>query len=100
MTKASARALSPRLSASNRAIETMANREDSDLRTHYDFSGGVRGKYADRFSGGCAVVAPENDETFTLGTEDESALLDAMAEGDRGEVISADELFRRSARDD
>jgi len=46
------------------------------------------------------VVAPENDETFTLGTEDESALLDAMAEGDGGEVISADELFRRSARDD
>ncbi len=62
----------------------MANREVSKLRAQYDFSGGVRGKYADRFSGACTVVASENDETFTLGTEEESALLDAMAEGDRG----------------
>jgi len=78
----------------------MANREDSDLRTHYDFSGGVRGKHADRFSGACTVVTSEDDETFTLAAEDESALLDAMAEGDGGEVISADEFFRKSTRDD
>jgi hypothetical protein len=37
------------------------NREDTDLRSHYDFSGGVRGKYADRFSSGCTVVVLDPD---------------------------------------
>jgi hypothetical protein len=37
------------------------NREDTDLRSHYDFSGGVRGKYADRFSDGCTVVVLDPD---------------------------------------
>lgn len=41
------------------------------------------------------VLAPEGDETFTLGADDEAALLSAMAEGDRGDVISAEEFFRR-----
>ena len=36
------------------------------------------------------VLASENDEAFSLGPEEESALLSAMAEGDHGEVISAD----------
>lgn len=42
------------------------------------------------------VLAPEEDETFTLSPEAETALLAAMAEGDRGDVISAEELFRHS----
>ena len=37
------------------------NQKDTDLRPHYDFSGGVRGKYADRFSGGCTVVVLDPD---------------------------------------
>lgn len=40
------------------------------------------------------VLATENDETFTLGPKDEAALLAAMAEGDRGEVVSAEEFLR------
>lgn len=36
-------------------------KEDVELRPHYDFSGGVRGKYADRFSGTCTVVVLEPD---------------------------------------
>ena len=39
------------------------------------------------------VLAPGRDETFTLGPAEEAALLEAMAEGDRGDVISAEELF-------
>jgi len=33
------------------------------------------------------ILAPEGDETFPLGPEDEAALLEAMAESDRGEVM-------------
>jgi hypothetical protein len=40
------------------------------------------------------VVAAEGDETFTLNPQDEAALLAAMAEGDRGEVVSAEKFFR------
>ena len=40
------------------------------------------------------VLAREKDETFTLGAEEEAALLEAMAEGDRGEVIPAEEFLR------
>lgn len=39
------------------------------------------------------VLAAEGDETFTLSPEDEAALLAAMAEGDRGEVVSAEEFL-------
>ena len=44
------------------------------------------------------VLAPEGDETFTLSPADEVALLAAMAEGDRGEVVSAEEFLRDLAR--
>ena len=46
------------------------------------------------------VIAPEGDETFTLRAEDEAALLEAMAEGDRGEVVPAEEFFRELGLDD
>ena len=46
------------------------------------------------------VLALEGDETFTLDPEDETALLAAMAEGSRGDVISAEEFFRELGRDD
>lgn len=40
------------------------------------------------------VVAIEGDESFTLSSEDEATLLAAMAEGDWGDVVSVEELFR------
>lgn len=46
------------------------------------------------------VLALEGDETFTLDPQDEAALLAAMAEGDRGEVISAEEFFLELGRED
>lgn len=46
------------------------------------------------------VLATEREETFTLSPADEAALLAAMAEGDRGDVVSAEEFFRDLERDD
>lgn len=38
-----------------------AKDRDLELRDEYDFSGGVRGKYVERFGGGCTVVVLEPD---------------------------------------
>ena len=40
--------------------KTKANR-DSEMRSEYDFSGGARGKYADRFREGTNLVLLEPD---------------------------------------
>ena len=37
------------------------NQNDGDMLPEYDFSGGVRGKYADRFAKGCNVVVLDPD---------------------------------------
>ncbi len=39
------------------------------------------------------VLAPERDETFVLDSEAEAALLAAMAEADRGEDITGEQLL-------
>ena len=46
--------------------KTSAKRRDSPMRSEYDFSKGVRGKYAQRFREGTNVVvlAPEVAEMF------------------------------------
>jgi hypothetical protein len=44
------------------------------------------------------VLAPERDETFVLDSQAETALLDAMAEADRGEVIPGEQLLRWESR--
>lgn len=41
------------------------------------------------------VIAGENDASFELSPADEAELAEAIAEADRGDVISADELLRR-----
>lgn len=41
------------------------------------------------------ILVPEDPEAFELGLEDETALLEAMAEGDRDETVSAEEFFRQ-----
>ena len=46
------------------------------------------------------VVAREDDETFEVSLEEERALLEAIAQADRGQVVSWEELreqLRRSA---
>jgi len=44
------------------------------------------------------VIAREAGAPFQLGPQDEAELVEAIAEADRGDVISADELFRRLSR--
>jgi hypothetical protein len=44
------------------------------------------------------VLAPERDETFVLDSQAETALLAAMAEADRGEVITDEQLLRWESR--
>jgi hypothetical protein len=43
-------------------------------------------------------LAVEDHETFELGPREEADLLAAMAEGDRGEVMAADEVLRELGR--
>ena len=38
-----------------------ATSENDDMRDHYDFSGGVRGKYAQRYAQGTNVVVLDPD---------------------------------------
>jgi hypothetical protein len=39
------------------------------------------------------VLAPERDETFVLDSDAEAALLTAIAEADRGETITGEQLL-------
>lgn len=39
------------------------------------------------------VLAPEGDETFELGPEDETYFLAAIAEAERGETLSASQVL-------
>lgn len=44
------------------------------------------------------VLARDAEDGFTLSPEDEAELLLSIAEADRGETISAEELFAKLAR--
>ena len=44
------------------------------------------------------VIAGETDAPFELSAADEAELAESVAEADRGDVISADELLRRLSR--
>ena len=40
------------------------------------------------------ILAPEDGEVFELGADDEAALLAAIEEADRGDVIDGDQFLR------
>jgi len=46
---------------------------------------------------GCTVtvIAPERDEAFVLDAQAEASLLAAIAEADRGEVITGEQLLNK-----
>jgi len=44
------------------------------------------------------VVAREDDETFEVSPEEERALLEAIAQADRGQVVSWEELREQLRR--
>jgi hypothetical protein len=56
--------------------KTQSKQRDSSMRAEYDFSNGVRGKYAKRFKEGTNIVvlAPEVAEIFP----DSAAVNDAL----------------------
>jgi len=39
------------------------------------------------------ILAPDDNEVFRLGSEDEARLLEAVAEAERGEVVSASSVL-------
>ena len=41
------------------------------------------------------ILAPEDNEVFQLGSEDEARLLEAVAEAQRGEVVNATEVLNQ-----
>lgn len=51
--------------------EPTSKNQDSDLRDEYDFSAGVRGKYAKRFAEGSNVVVLEPDVAAKIGSAEE-----------------------------
>jgi hypothetical protein len=62
--------------------------DDSDeleMRPEYDFSHGVRGKYADRFSRGCTVVVldPDVAKAFPDAASVNETLREVMAQKGR-----------------
>jgi hypothetical protein len=57
----------------------------------------VFGKVADE-GAVVTVLAPEDSETFELSPEAKAALLAAIGEADRGEVVSGDEVLRKLDR--
>jgi len=65
-----------------------AEQDDRDLemREEYDFSGGVRGKYADRFSEGSTIVVLEPDVAAVFSDADavNEALRGLIQQGSKG----------------
>jgi hypothetical protein len=49
----------------------MANQNDPDLLDEYDFSGGVRGKYAKRYREGTNLVRLDDDVAAMFPTSEE-----------------------------
>ena len=44
------------------------------------------------------ILAPENGEIFEVSPDDETKLLDAIAEGERGEAVNASEVLEEIRR--
>jgi hypothetical protein len=59
---------------------------EPDMRPEYDFSGGVRGKYAERFSRDCTVVVldPDVAEAFPDAVSVNDTLREVLAQRSRG----------------
>ena len=45
--------------------------------------------------GSTVTILVSDGDTFTLNDEDESALLDAIAEADRGELLDVEDVLKR-----
>jgi hypothetical protein len=65
--------------------KTQKDEPDSEMRDHYDFSDGVVGKYAGRFSEGTLIVLdPEVAEVFSDTASVNEALRELIQQGAKG----------------
>ena len=72
----------------------MANQEDLDMLDEYDFSGGVRGKYAQRYREGTNLVRLDDDVAAMFPTSEEvNAVLRTL-----GELIRSHERMGMSKK--
>lgn len=64
----------------------MHDDDDLEMREEYDFSGGVRGKYVDRFSEGSKLVVldPDVAEVFSDAASVNEALRGLIEQGAKG----------------
>jgi hypothetical protein len=51
--------------------KVMANQNDPDMLDEYDFSGGVRGKYAERYREGTNIVRLDDDVAAMFSSSEE-----------------------------
>jgi hypothetical protein len=59
----------------------MANQNDPDMLDEYDFSGGVRGKYAKRYREGTNLIRLDEDVAAMFSTSEEvNAALRSLGE--------------------
>ncbi|MFO7642599.1 MAG: hypothetical protein R6X17_15430 [Candidatus Competibacteraceae bacterium] len=59
----------------------MANQNDADMLDEYDFSGGVRGKYAKRYREGTNLIRLDDDVAAMFPTSEEvNAVLRSLGE--------------------
>jgi predicted RNase H-like HicB family nuclease len=71
-----------------------AHRDDDEMRAEYDFSGGVRGKYAERYRQQLSVVTEREGNGFvSLCPELDVASQGGTAEEARANLEEALELF-------
>jgi hypothetical protein len=63
-------------------------KHDDEMRSQYDFSGGVRGKYAARYAEGTriVVVAPDVAEMFSDSVDVNEALRTVRTSGETARV--------------
>jgi hypothetical protein len=71
--------------------KTHKKSSDTELRPEYDFAGGVRGKYAERFSAGSNIVVldPDVAEAFPSSESANEALRGVMKSKKRDSVQTA-----------
>ena len=79
-------------------VMTRKTKDDDEMRSHYDFSRGVRGKYAARYAKGTNVVvlAPDVAEVFPDSIAVNEALRTLMRI--TGRTVKATDLLRKGVR--
>jgi hypothetical protein len=78
----------------------MSKNQDSEMRDSYDFSRGVRGKYAKRFAAGSKVVliAPDVAKAFTTSDEVNRVLREHLTQRDKTTTVRKRKIAKAQSR--